>query len=223
MDFAYQRKRGLSGVKRFDVTFKGEVLPQHTPEQVKAGFVELFRIQDPAMLEEIFSGKTVVLRSNLDRKTAAEYFVKVNKLGAVVELVPSTARPREPASGSEHIHVSSPFEPHIVLPVAQNDSIHGDILIRKPGQIDKSWPVSAARSNNTPTAKQVPPTEDMEAAIQRRLDQEAARRRAQRMREEEQAAQFKAHAESGDHVLILSNGGFEDIHKRLLKALSGRG
>ncbi|HKJ84015.1 MAG TPA: UDP-N-acetylmuramate:L-alanyl-gamma-D-glutamyl-meso-diaminopimelate ligase [Mariprofundaceae bacterium] len=30
------------------------------------------------------------------------------------------------------------------------------------------------------------------------------------------------HAKSGDYVLILSNGGFEDIHKRLLKALSGR-
>ena len=58
-------------MKRFDVTFKGKVLPQHSPEQVKAGFVELFRIQDPAMLEEIFSGEKVVLRSNLDRKTAA--------------------------------------------------------------------------------------------------------------------------------------------------------
>ena len=79
-------------MKKFDITFKGEVLPRHDPELVKAGFVDLFKIRDTGMLDEIFSGETVVLRSNLDRKAAAEYYVKVNELGAVIELVTSSAR-----------------------------------------------------------------------------------------------------------------------------------
>ena len=61
-------------VKRFDLTFKGDILPDHEPEQVREGFADLFRIRDPIVLEELFSGDAFVLRSNLARKAAADYF-----------------------------------------------------------------------------------------------------------------------------------------------------
>lgn len=78
-------------MKRFDLTFKGEILPDYDPRQVKASFAELFRIKDPQILEELFSGDRIVLRANLDRKSAAEYFHKVSQLGGKAELVTSSS------------------------------------------------------------------------------------------------------------------------------------
>lgn len=108
-------------MKRFDVTFKGQLLPRREPEQVKAGFAELFQIKDPGMLEEIFSGQAVILRSNLDRKTAAEYFMKMNKLGAVAELVPSAASMREHTNGEKHAAQINGIQPHIVVAFEEHD------------------------------------------------------------------------------------------------------
>ena len=42
-------------MKRFDLTFKGDILPDHEPDQVRDGFAELFRIRDPLVLDELFS------------------------------------------------------------------------------------------------------------------------------------------------------------------------
>ena len=68
-------------MKTFDLTFNGAVLPDYDPEQVKRDFALLFQIEDAALMEEIFSGETLVLRQNLDRKSAADYFRKIAQLG----------------------------------------------------------------------------------------------------------------------------------------------
>ena len=132
-------------MKKFDITFRGEVLPKHDPERVKAGFVELFKIRDSGMLDEIFSGETVVLRSNLDRKAAAEYFVKVNQLGAVIQLVTSSSRYADHENGSANGDNGNEFEPQVVRHKQADFGLNGDILVKQPGLIDRSWPVSAAR------------------------------------------------------------------------------
>lgn len=62
-------------------------MPEYDPGQVKSGLAELFRIKDPGVLEEMFSGDAFVLRSNLDRKSAADYFRKITQLGGKAELV----------------------------------------------------------------------------------------------------------------------------------------
>lgn len=74
-------------MKRFDLTFKGDILPHNDPLQVREGMAELFQIRDPLVLEELFSGETFVLRSNLDRKPAADYFRKIKDIGGIAELV----------------------------------------------------------------------------------------------------------------------------------------
>jgi hypothetical protein len=78
-------------VNRFNLTFKGEILPGRKAEQVKRRFGKMFAIDDPVRLERFFSGQTIILRRNLDRKTAAEYFQKLRKLGVEAELVKVTA------------------------------------------------------------------------------------------------------------------------------------
>ena len=132
-------------MKKFDITFRGEVLPKHDPERVKAGFIELFKIRDSGMLEEIFSGEPVVLRSNLDRKAAAEYFVKVNQLGAVSELGTAKARFNDQDTGSAHSADDEDLTPHPLNETQKSYSDNDDILVRQPGLVDRIWPVSAAR------------------------------------------------------------------------------
>ena len=77
-------------MNRFNLSFKGEIQPGKDPRQVKARFGKLFGIDDPARIERFFSGETILLRRNLDRKVAAEYFSKIRKLGAEAELVKVT-------------------------------------------------------------------------------------------------------------------------------------
>ena len=189
-------------MKRFDVTFKGQLLPRREPEQVKAGFAELFQIKDPGMLEEIFSGQAVILRSNLDRKTAAEYFMKMNKLGAVAELVPSAASMREHTNGEKHAAQINGIQPHIVVAFEEHDGRQaGEAHAEQPGQTDKTWPVSAARIQRKPLAVAEPHSEDLEAAILKRVDQEAAKRKAKLLQAEREEAQRQAQARQQEEVV----------------------
>ena len=74
-------------MKCFDLTFKGDILPGFDPDQVRANLAELFQINDPLVLDELFSGDAFILRSNLDRKAAADYFRKMSERGGKAELV----------------------------------------------------------------------------------------------------------------------------------------
>ena len=87
-------------MKTFDLTFKGAVLPEHDPRQVKTRFAQLFCIEDLSVLEELFSGETIILRSDLDRKSAADYFRKITQLGGEAELIASPDRDAAPAQGA---------------------------------------------------------------------------------------------------------------------------
>jgi hypothetical protein len=82
-------------MKFFDLTFSGTVLPEHDPSQVKLAFGRMFSIDDTVELEDIFSGKTIVLRHNLDRKSAAEYFKKIAEIGGKAALIESGEPPTE--------------------------------------------------------------------------------------------------------------------------------
>jgi hypothetical protein len=74
-------------VNRFNLSFKGEILPGYDPAEVRSRFAELFDVDNPARLDQFFSGETVVLRRNLGRKTAADIFHQLDRIGAKAELV----------------------------------------------------------------------------------------------------------------------------------------
>jgi hypothetical protein len=74
-------------VNKFNLTFRGEVLPGNDPGEARAGFAKLFDIQDAQRLEQFFSGEAIILRRNLERKAAAEYYLQLNQLGLEAELV----------------------------------------------------------------------------------------------------------------------------------------
>ncbi len=74
-------------MNRFNLTFWGEILPGRDPEQARERFGKLFGIDDPERLERFFSGETIILRRNLDRKSAAEYYARLQQFGLEARLV----------------------------------------------------------------------------------------------------------------------------------------
>ena len=134
-------------MKTFDLTFNGALLPGHDPQQVKRDFALLFSIDDPAVVEEVFSGETLILRHNLDRKTAADYFRKIAQLGSQATLVNSTGGSADPVDklGKLELVVGAP--PRVIRGPGPSQEVDSDNPFRQTGEIHQSWPISTARTH----------------------------------------------------------------------------
>jgi hypothetical protein len=73
-------------VEKFNISFRGEILPGHDPETAKNRFAQLFSIDDAQQVNAIFSGKEIVLRRNLDKKDAAMLFKALRDFGVVTHV-----------------------------------------------------------------------------------------------------------------------------------------
>ena len=131
--------------KTFDLTFRGELQPRRDPKRVKSRLAEYLHIDDPAMLEELFSGQTVYLRQDLDRKSAAEHFRQLSQLGCLVALVASSERAKATGNG-----VSSPKPDQAAsaprkreTPSTTGDQKQG--ALPTDGPPEQRWPISQAR------------------------------------------------------------------------------
>ena len=56
----------------FDLAFSGELQPGQDPEKVKTRVADYFEIQDPSVLDALFSGQHIYLFKDLDRRSASE-------------------------------------------------------------------------------------------------------------------------------------------------------
>ncbi|MBP6682283.1 MAG: hypothetical protein KA159_03135 [Halioglobus sp.] len=74
-------------MNRFNLTFRGEIIEGHDPEQVKARLARMLAVDDPAKLQRLFSGDPVVLRRNMERKEAAGLYARLRQQGIQAELV----------------------------------------------------------------------------------------------------------------------------------------
>ena len=74
-------------MNRFNLTFRGEIIEGHDPEQVKTRLARMLAIDDPAKLQRLFSGDPVVLRRNMERKEAAGLYARLRQQGIQAELV----------------------------------------------------------------------------------------------------------------------------------------
>lgn len=73
--------------EKFNLVFSGKVAPGFELEQAKKNMQALFRI-DEAKVEALFSGKSIVLKKNLDAEAANRYRTAMRKAGAVAFMVP---------------------------------------------------------------------------------------------------------------------------------------
>lgn len=71
--------------RRFEVIFRGDVVPGQSLLDVKQRLSELFGAP-PAKVEQMFSGRPVVIKRDLDEEAAERYRIALKDAGALVEL-----------------------------------------------------------------------------------------------------------------------------------------
>ena len=172
-------------MNRFNLTFRGEFLPGQDRERAKLRFAQLFGIDDRTRLDSFFSGRTVILRRNLDRKTAAEYYAKLRELGVHAQLV----------------KVSAPEAANTALRKAENEKRAAERKVaRQQAQREAAQQAErerAERGEQQRIAVQQAAQRKAERAERKQQEaREAARRQEQeRRRAAEQAAQRAAERE----------------------------
>lgn len=71
----------------FEVVFRGDVEPGQSVINVKEGLAKLFNAE-ASRIDQMFSGKPVVIKANLDEETARHYQSSLKKVGAIVDIRP---------------------------------------------------------------------------------------------------------------------------------------
>ena len=69
----------------FEVAFSGQISDGAEPGEVKAKVAKMFNADD-AKLAQLFSGRRVVIKKNIDQATAAKYQAALNRAGAECEI-----------------------------------------------------------------------------------------------------------------------------------------
>ena len=71
----------------YEVAFSGQIGEGANLDEVKAKVAKMFNADD-AKLAQLFSGKRVVIKKNIDKATAAKYQSALNRAGAECEINP---------------------------------------------------------------------------------------------------------------------------------------
>ena len=88
---------------RFEIAFSGQLLVGAQLELVQANLAKLFQA-DAQRIAQLFSGRQVILKNNLDAETAEKYRAALARAGAVAEV-----RMMEPEI--EEVELAPPPEP----------------------------------------------------------------------------------------------------------------
>ena len=72
---------------RYEIAFSGKLVPGARPELVQANLGKLFQA-DAQRIAALFSGRRVILKSNLDEAAAEKYRSTLERAGALVEVLP---------------------------------------------------------------------------------------------------------------------------------------
>ncbi len=73
--------------QQFEVVFRGDVEPGQSIVSVKEGLAKLFNAE-ASRIDQMFSGKPVVIKANLDEDTARHYQSSLKKVGALADIRP---------------------------------------------------------------------------------------------------------------------------------------
>ncbi len=109
----------------FEVAFSGEIREGENPEDVKARVGKMFNA-DESKIAQLFSGKRIVIKKNIDQQTAAKYKVALKKAGAKCEVNPMVVN--KPAA------VESAPPDQELAPPAPREVDYGDVA--PPPQTD---------------------------------------------------------------------------------------
>ena len=96
----------------YEVAFSGQIAEGAELDTVKSNIAKMFKADD-TKLAQLFSGKRIVIKKNIDQQTAAKYEAAMKKAGAVCEVL-NLSQPVE-----EVVAAPPPAETEPAAPVAQ--------------------------------------------------------------------------------------------------------
>ena len=73
-------------MSRYEIAFSGQLVQGAQPELVKANLAKLFQA-DAQRIAQLFSGRRIVIKNNLDAAAAEKYRTTLERAGARVEVV----------------------------------------------------------------------------------------------------------------------------------------
>lgn len=73
-------------MSRYEIAFSGQLVPGAGLETVKANLARLFQA-DAQRIAQLFSGRRIVIKNNLDAAAAEKYRSTLERAGALVEVV----------------------------------------------------------------------------------------------------------------------------------------
>lgn len=87
---------------KYDIYFRGEVLPEKDPQQVKQAIGRLFKANDEK-LAALFSGQLNTIKKSVDKATASKYQQAFKKAGAkaIITLAKATEQPPEKSAAGD--------------------------------------------------------------------------------------------------------------------------
>ncbi|VAW57929.1 hypothetical protein MNBD_GAMMA11-1420 [hydrothermal vent metagenome] len=94
----------------YEVAFSGQIAEGADIEQVKTKVAAIFKA-DAAKLDQLFSGKRVVIKKNIDQAMAGKYRAALNNAGAVCEVKSLLAEPQGSAVEGIVVPVAPPPAP----------------------------------------------------------------------------------------------------------------
>lgn len=102
----------------YNLIFQGEIIDGTSLEEVKSNISRLFKA-DADKTAQLFSGKPIIIKKNLDEESSKKYLSILNKAGAVIQQVPlqSTTSPVETISQTQE-----PIIKHQETPPVQNSN-----------------------------------------------------------------------------------------------------
>lgn len=127
--------------QRYEVVFRGDVVPGQSIIEVKQRLAELFGA-DSARIDGMFSGRPVVIKRNLDEDMAKRYQSSMRKAGAVVDIRRSAETESDSSALSGETNQASPQLPDEEVEVAP---VGADVLTPEyrrdfsPAEIDTSY------------------------------------------------------------------------------------
>ncbi|HLA31380.1 MAG TPA: hypothetical protein VJ047_10190 [Pseudomonas sp.] len=108
---------------RYEIAFSAQLVPGAQLESVKANLAKLFQA-DEQRLALLFSGRRIVIKSNLDEAGAEKYRATLERAGALVEVVDL-----EPQAAVEEIELAPPPPVATAVPAASAEPVVGRLQV----------------------------------------------------------------------------------------------
>lgn len=124
---------------RYEIAFAGQLAPGAQLESVKANLAKLFQA-DAQRIALLFSGRRIVIKSNLDAVSAEKYRATLQRAGALVEVQAmlmeveeiELAPPPEVAAAAQPVLAAEPAAPGRLLVAPRDEYMAAFVAVDAP-------------------------------------------------------------------------------------------